>query len=318
MIKDDGIERQIFIVPEHYPQMSLADCLRRLGISLNLRRKIKHYGVVRIDGVICPWHAKVSPKSEIQMEWTIASQITPEDIPLAIIYEDDWLLVVDKPAGMLVHPTSSQPGGTLANAVIYYYRQQRYSHSFHPVQRLDRNTSGLLAIAKLSSIHHLMNKQRLRRQYLAIATGTPHVTEGSIDLPIARHPDSIIIRIVSSNGQDAVTHYRVLQSFPTASLLQLELETGRTHQIRLHLSHIGHPLLGDDLYGGKTDLIARQALHSYFLELHHPITGSVISLSSPLPQDLEQLLKQLESHTAAGASHREKNNSINQEESICR
>ncbi|KYZ77588.1 hypothetical protein AXX12_01845 [Anaerosporomusa subterranea] len=313
MINDEGTEHQTFIVPEHYPQMSLADCLRRLGVSLNLRRKIKHHGVIRIDGVVCPWYAKVSPKSEIEMEWTVASQITPENIPLDIVYEDDWLLIVDKPAGMLVHPTPKQPGGTLANAVVHYYRQLGYTHAFHPVQRLDRNTSGLLTIAKLSSIHHLMNKQRLRRRYLAIATGTPEVAEGIIDLPIARHPDSIIIRIVSSTGQDAITHYRVLQSFPTASLLQLELETGRTHQIRLHLSHIGHPLLGDDLYGGKTDLIARQALHSSFLELQHPITGAVISLSSPLPQDLEQLLKQLDTHVSAVASHREKNNSINQE-----
>jgi 23S rRNA pseudouridine1911/1915/1917 synthase len=315
MINDEGTERQTFIVPEHYPQMPIADCLRRLGLSLNLKRKIKHHGILRIDGVVSPWYVQVGPNSKIQVEWTVASQITPEDIPIDIVYEDEWLLIINKPAGMLVHPTSNHPYGTLANAVIHYYRRLGLTHAFHPIQRLDRNTSGLLAIAKLASIHHSMNKQRLRRLYLAIATGTPDAAKGTITVPIARHPESIITRIVSSDGQEAVTHYRVLQSFPAASLLQLELETGRTHQIRLHLSHIGHPLLGDDLYGGKTDLITRQALHSFFLELHHPITGTVFSLSSPLPQDLELLLKRLSNpHDSAFASPAgEKNSIINQE-----
>lgn len=294
MIYDEGVERQTLIVPDYFPQLSLADCLRRLGVSLSLRRKIKHHGIIKIDGAVCFWHTKVNPKSVIQLEWTVTSQIIPECIPLTIVYEDDWLLIIDKPAGMLVHPTTTQPGGTLANAVVYYYRQSGYSHAFHPVQRLDRNTSGLLTIAKVSSIQHLLNKQRMHRRYLAIVQGTPDVTVGCIHVPIARHPNSIILRIASTSGQEAVTHYRVLQSFPSASLLQLELETGRTHQIRLHLSHIGHPLLGDDLYGGKIDLITRQALHSAFLELQHPITGAVISCSAALPQDLKSLLTQLD------------------------
>ncbi len=293
MIYHEGVERQTFIVPDYFPQLSLSDCLRRLGVSLNLRRKIKQHGVIRINGVVCPWNSLINPKSEIQLEWAVASSIAPENIPLPIVYEDDWLLIIDKPAGMLVHPTTAQAQGTLANAVIYYYRQAGYTHAFHPVQRLDRNTSGLLAIAKLSSIQHVLTKQNLRRRYLAIVDGTPEAASGSIRVPIARHPDSIILRIASPSGQDAVTHYRVLQSFPSASLLQLELETGRTHQIRLHLSHIGHPLLGDDLYGGRTDLIARQALHSALLELQHPVTGSVMNFSAALPPDLDALLKQV-------------------------
>ena len=297
MMKYTSNEHQSFTVPETFPRMWLAECLRRLGISLNLRRKVKHHGVIQVNGVVCPWNAQVDPGATIQIEWNIVSKLEPEDLPLHIAYEDDWLLIVDKPAGFLVHPGPGQRSGTLANAVLHHYRRQGETHAFHPLQRLDRNTSGLLTIAKLSSIQHLMNKHPLKRVYLAIATGTPTLAQGVIDLPIARDPHSIILRIISPTGQEAITHYKVLQSFPSACLLQLELQTGRTHQIRLHLSHIGHPLLGDDLYGGPTDLITRQALHSSSIELQHPITGSKISLSSPLPTDLQRVFRQLSLNT---------------------
>lgn len=298
MIKYHANEHQSFTVPADFPQMWLSKCLIRLGISLNLRRKIKHHGLVRVNGVLCPWNVQVDPGTDIQIEWNISSKLEPEDIPLQIVYEDDWLLIVNKPAGLLVHPGPGQPSGTLANAVLHHYRSQGQSHAFHPVQRLDRNTSGLLVIAKLSSIQHLMNKQLLKRSYLAVVTGTPASTHGVIDFPIARDPNSIILRIVSPEGQKAITHYQVLQSFSNASLLQLELQTGRTHQIRLHLSHIGHPLLGDDLYGGHTNLITRQALHSSSIELLHPISGTMIHLASPLPSDLQQLLHLLSQDTS--------------------
>lgn len=290
MLNYEVQEKQSFFVPPDSPPMKLVDFLRRSGISMTLRRKIKHHGIIEIDGVVSSWDVIVYPNSHIHAYWNIASSIVPEDLPLKIVYEDETLLIIDKPAGMLVHPTPNQPSGTLANAVMNHYLRHGAIRAFHPVQRLDRNTSGLLAIAKLSSVHHTLSRQHLLRRYLAIVEGKPAVPRASINLPIARDPDSIILRRIDSSGQHAITHYQVLHAFKTASLLELELQTGRTHQIRLHLSHLGHPLLGDDLYGGKTDLINRQALHSAFLELTHPVSGTVLRFSSPLPPDLQQLL----------------------------
>ena len=298
MINYSHQETQAFRVPDSFSPLQLSICLRRLGISQNLRRKIKYHGSVEINGTISPWNTLVYPNSIIQVSWNMPGTIMPEDIFVPIIFEDDWLLIVDKPAGMLVHPTTKQPGGTLANAIIHHYRKHGLSHAFHPIQRLDKDTSGLLAIAKLSSVHHAMNKQYLQRQYLAFASGIPAVEKGSISLPIARANDSIILRTVSELGQHALTRFCVLQSFDNACLLQLELDTGRTHQIRVHLAAIGHPLLGDDLYGGSTALIPRQALHSCTLELKHPINGSHLIFTSPLPKDLVELQSCLSGHAS--------------------
>jgi 23S rRNA pseudouridine1911/1915/1917 synthase len=291
MINNECQESQSFEIPSSFSPMPLADCLRRLGVSLTLRRRVKHHGVVHIDGFPAPWNTLVYPNSTIRLEWNIASNITAEDIPLRIVYEDECLLVVDKPAGMLIHPTPYCPGGTLANAVIH---TKGITHAFHPVQRLDKNTSGLLIVAKLSSVHHALNQQHLQRIYMAVAEGNLQPTEGILNFPIARDPNSIILRRVHSSGQPAITQYQVLRSFSSASLLQLQLQTGRTHQIRLHLSHIGHPLLGDDLYGGNTKLIKRQALHSFFLEFRHPNTGVSLSFTSNVPEDIEKLLASLQ------------------------
>lgn len=289
---NESDEQQTFTVPSTYPRLSVSDCLRRLGVSSTLRRRVKYHGRVSINGIDCSWPAFVEPGDTITIAWKTESNLQPEDIPLHIVYEDEWLLVINKPPGMLVHPTTTQSTGTLANAVVHYYRQQYLSHGFHPVQRLDRNTSGLLVIAKLSSIHHQLSHRHLRRIYLAVVEGIPSPATGTIDLPIARHPDSIIVRKVCLSGQSATTHYTVLKSFSGASLLKLELMTGRTHQIRVHMSHIGHPLIGDDLYGGGTALLQRQALHSFSLEFTHPISGKLISLSAALPQDMNILLQQ--------------------------
>ena len=299
MINSERQESQSIEIPESFKPMPLSECLRRLGVSLTLRRRVKHHGIVYIDGMQATWNSTVSPKSSITLVWNIASNIEAEDIPLNIVYEDQWLLVIDKPAGMLIHPTPYCQGGTLANAVMHHFHKKGITHAFHPVQRLDKNTSGLLIVAKLSSVHNTLNKQHLRRVYLAIAEGKITPREGSIDLPITRDPNSIILRRIHASGQSAITHYRVLQSYVTASLLELQLQTGRTHQIRVHLSHLGYPLLGDDLYGGDTSLINRQALHSAFLEFKHPNTGDFLSFNSNLPEDMEQLITRLQSCSAS-------------------
>lgn len=235
----------------------------------------------------------VHPGDTITVNWQQDCTIIPTQLPLTICYEDEYMLILDKPAGMLVHPTTSEHVTTLANAVMHYFHTQQLPYNFHPVHRLDRNTSGLVLIAKLPHIQHLLSYndvKSINRQYLALATGTLKPAEGIIDAPIARHPDSIIQRIVHDSGQHATTCYKVLKNLNNASLIELTLLTGRTHQIRVHLSHIGHPLLGDDLYGGSRELIQRQALHAARLSFPHPVSGNIIDVCSPLPTDLLELV----------------------------
>lgn len=283
-----------FLVPESINPMPIRDFLRRhIGFSLTIWRKIKLSGTLLVNDQPIAITHMVSPGDKVTVHWQQECTIVPTELPLTISYEDDYLLIVDKPAGMLVHPTTSEHLNTLANAIMYYFQRKKLPYNFHPVHRLDRNTSGLVLIAKLPYIQHLLSRNDIKqidRQYLAIATGIIQPTEGIIDAPIARHPDSIIQRMVSPNGQLATTTYKVLSTLNNTTLVKLTLLTGRTHQIRVHLSHIGHPLLGDDLYGGSKDLISRQALHAAKLHFTHPISGEAIHVSSPLPTDLLKLI----------------------------
>jgi len=286
-----------FIVPETITSMPIRDFLRRqIGFSLTLWRKIKSSGTLTVNKHDVGISHIVYPGDIITINWQQACTIIPIKLPLTICYEDDYMLIIDKPAGMLVHPTTLENLTTLANAVIYYFRSMHLPYNFHPVHRLDRNTSGLVLIAKQPHIQHVLSRNNIKdinRQYLALASGTIIPADGTIDAPIARHPDSIIERMVDENGQHAITCYKVLEHLNNASLVELTLLTGRTHQIRVHLSHIGHPLLGDDLYGGSRELIERQALHAAKLSFPHPVSGKIITVSSPLPIDLLQLLKVL-------------------------
>ena len=282
-----------FIVPPTCPSLPIKDFLRRrAGLSLTLWRKIKTGGTLKVNSLPVTIQALVQPGDVITATWPEESAIAAEPLPLSIIYEDEWLLVVDKPPGMLVHPAAGQHSGTLANAIMYHYLQHNYSCGFHPVNRLDRYTSGLVLIAKRPDIQHWLNQNQhyIDFQYLAVVSGIPQPSCGIIDAPIGRKTNSIIEREVRPDGRQAITHYRALASFRQASLLELLLKTGRTHQLRVHLSYIGHPLLGDDLYGGSTDLIGRQALHAASLSLPHPVSRQPLITSSPLPADLNNLL----------------------------
>ena len=191
-----------------------------------------------------------------------------------------------------MHPTTKEAHGTIANAVLGLYAARGTRLDFHPCHRLDRNTTGLLLIAKHPEVQYQMAKQgTLTREYLALIEGALTPPIGTIDAPIARALPSIILRRVSPDGKPACTHYKTEWTNGSHTLLRLQLETGRTHQIRVHLAHLGHPLLGDDLYGGSTERMTRHALHSARLTLTHPRTRENLVVTSPLPEDMARILR---------------------------
>ena len=222
------------------------------------------------------------------------SNIVASNIPLDIIYEDDYLLVINKPANIAIHPSILHFDNSLSNGVKFYFDKLGLKKKIRIVNRLDRNTSGIVVFAKNEYIQECLIKQmktkELKKEYLAIAKGILESKSDTLNFPIARKEGSIIERTVSSDGDSAITHYDVVKEFNNLSLVHIVLETGRTHQIRVHFSYIGHPILGDTLYGSPSELINRQALHSYKLTFIHPVTKKVLSLEAPLPNDIENII----------------------------
>lgn len=220
--------------------------------------------------------------------------IRPVDFPLDILYEDEDLLLINKPAGIAVHPAAlTEETATIAGAAAHYL----HSSCFHAVNRLDRGTTGVMAVAKTGFIHArcmaMLHTDDFRREYRAVCEGIPSPAEGDIDLPIGRAESSLLKRQADHLGQPAHTHYEVLAASQGRALLRLTPTTGRTHQLRVHMAAIGHPLTGDWLYGTEDRaLIARPALHSYHLRMMHPLTGTTIDVTAPLPEDMQRLLKE--------------------------
>ena len=266
--------------------------MRTRGISSGLWKRIKHSGTFAVNGVpAIAARTMLRAGDIVSYELPIVSSVTPEQLPLSIVYEDNDLLVIDKPAGQLVHPTTKEAHGTVANAVLGLYTARGISLDFHPCHRLDRNTSGLLLIAKRPEVQHqIARTHTLERTYLALIEGAITPTSGTIDAPIARALPSIILRHVAPDGKPARTHYETVWTNGEHTLLRLRLETGRTHQIRVHLAHLGYPLLGDDLYGGNTERIPRHALHSTRLTLSQPCTHEVLTITAPLPEDMTEIV----------------------------
>lgn len=222
-----------------------------------------------------------------------SEQIIPNPVPIHIVYEDEDLMVLDKEANQPIHPSINNYDNTLANGLAWYFSQKNEPFVYRCINRLDRDTTGLLIVAKnmlSAAILSEMGKRReIHREYLAIVQGEI-AADGTVDAPIARMADSIIARCVDfTNGETAVTHFKRLCFQNNLSLVSLKLETGRTHQIRVHMKYIGHPLIGDFLYNPDFSLIKRQALHSHKLSFFHPITKEWLSFTSPLPKDMEIL-----------------------------
>lgn len=210
--------------------------------------------------------------------------------PALIAYEDDFLLIIDKPAGMLVHPTVSERGATLYDLVKNYYAGKHLDADIHPVSRLDRNTSGLVIFAKEPVVQFWLSQQQIDKEYLALAVGRIKEKQGIIDAPIARKEGSIIERCVNYEcGKQAKTAYEVLGYYGKNTLVKLRLFTGRTHQIRVHMAYIGHPLVNDNLYG-KPGPQARHALHAYRLAFKHPVSDNFLEITRALPKDLSKML----------------------------
>ncbi|GAB2532882.1 RluA family pseudouridine synthase [Gracilibacillus alcaliphilus] len=229
-----------------------------------------------------------------------SEQLIPKPIQLDIVYEDDDVLVLHKPAYLATMPSPYHPEGTLANGIIHYYEEHDIPYTVHVVTRLDRDTSGLLLVAKHRYSHSLLFQQqqqhKVTRHYQAIVSGHFSNKKGTLNSPIDRVPGSIMQRQVTETGQAAVTHYQVIAELTQVSLLDIHLETGRTHQIRVHMSAEGHPLIGDQMYGGDTERLTRQALHCWQLAFYQPITGEPLSFQLPLPEDMQQAWGNYQGH----------------------
>ncbi|MGN0453082.1 MAG: RluA family pseudouridine synthase [Ruminococcus sp.] len=216
--------------------------------------------------------------------------ITPIKGELDILYEDSSLLIINKPSATPVHPVKSHQTDTLANFVAYKYMNSSADFVFRAVNRLDSDTSGAVIIARDRHTASLMQSIDVKKYYIAVCHGKI-VEKGSVRLPIALSADSKIRREVNPNGKSAVTYFEPIKALNDATVVRLCLETGRTHQIRCHMSHIGHPLLGDDIYGGSLERIGRQALHCFEVSFVHPITAETVSVTAPIPQDMKALIE---------------------------
>ncbi|MGE5473186.1 MAG: RluA family pseudouridine synthase [Ignavibacteriales bacterium] len=266
------------------------------GVSSRLLRKFKNEGKISINKAPASINSFVNPNDHIaiQIDESLGDTI-PENIPIDIVFEDESILVINKPPNMILHPVCSHRAGTLANAVAFHFARNKINTPIRPVIRLDKDTSGIVIFAKNAYIQETIIKQmksgKVEKIYMAFVEGTPEPAAGRISAPISRLPGSIITRQVSHDGEYAATNYKVITEFDGYSLLEIRPETGRTHQIRVHMQYIGHPILGDTLYGLESKLIGRQALHAFRYKFIHPIEKNEVNLTAPLPNDFNSLIK---------------------------
>lgn len=288
-------------VTEELDKVKLRNYLKyHVGLSSRLIKKAAMEKRILVNEEIIKLNYVVKKEDEIKIDLNReeSQNITPQNIPINIIYEDEDIIVVDKEPFMVVHPTKSHKEGTLANGVLYHFKVNGEGCIVRLVSRLDMDTSGLVIIAKNQHSHMNLAKDmennNIDKIYLAVVHGKLSEKSGKIDLPIGKPSFESIKREVMKEGQTSITHYEVLEEYKDASLVKLKLETGRTHQIRVHLSHIGHPIYGDALYGKEeNELIQRQALHAYKLKFLHPKNRNQMNLEASIPKDINDLLKKL-------------------------
>ena len=261
-----------------------------LKMSTGLMNKLKWGDAIRVNGLPQRTNYPVKPGDVITVRLEEETPEYPaEDGPLTVLYEDDHILVVDKPAGMLIHPSRARNTGTLANYVAGYYRKTGQRSAFHPMTRLDRDTFGIVLLAKNAHVHSLLQLCDVKKTYHALVFGGPAAESGTIDAPIARRPLPSLLRCVAPEGKESLTEYRVLARFDGYSKLSLEPVTGRTHQLRVHCAHMGFPILGDPQYGSpdSQDFSAgmgmpHQMLCAKALDFIHPMTGEPLHLESQM------------------------------------
>ena len=265
-----------------------------LQISSRLLYKLIKMQKILLNNKICDTRSMTNAGDIITIDLNYEednSNIVPTQMNLDIVFEDDWLLIINKPAGIAIHPSILHYSDSLCNGIRFYFDKIGLKKKVRPVNRLDLNTSGLVVFAKCEYIQEClisqMKNNEFKKEYLAVCNGIFEKKSGTINLPIARKENSIIERCISENGQPSTTHYEVIKEFNCYSLVKCILETGRTHQIRVHMAAIGHPLIGDDLYGSISDLIDRQALHCYNLQFIHPVNNNVLNFYGELPIDFK-------------------------------
>lgn len=267
-------------------------------ISNRLLIKLKKENRIFLNGKPVYITEKISQGDLLKIDMNFietSNNIVPTEMDLDIVFEDDYLLIINKPASIPVHPSCNYYENSLSNGVKFYFNKINLQKKIRPVNRLDKDTSGLVIFAKHEYIQETLIKQMksgvFKKEYIALLVGNLDKISGTINVPIARKTDSIMEREVSENGETAISHYKLIKNFENYCEVQYTLETGRTHQLRVHSKYIGHPILGDTLYGEKSNLISRQALHAYRVTFLHPITKEIITFEAKLPKDINSLIK---------------------------
>lgn len=288
-----------YIIDEAGDGLRIEQYLRRKGYSGQNLAEIKRMPKsVLVNGEHYYMKQKLNTGDHLSIhicETKCSEKIPPVQIPLDIVYEDEDIIVINKPAGMPIHPSLNNYTNSMANALAWYYQEQGKPFIFRCCNRLDRDTSGLTVVAKHlvsgNILSDMVRRRDIHREYLAIVRGHVSPEAGTINAPLARKPGTIIERTVDwEQGETAITHYRLVEERNGHSLVSLRLETGRTHQIRIHMKYLGYPLIGDYLYNPDMEYIGRQALHSHRLSFTHPITGKPMEFTAPLPKDMEKVL----------------------------
>ena len=271
-----------------------------MGVSRRMIQRLTRSEGIRVNRHSAFLGRKLHPGDVVRVRMAAPEEpgLEPEEMPLDVIHEDADVLVLNKPPHVFVHPTAPDQHGTLAHGIAHHWRAAGVHAKVRPVHRLDRDTSGLLFVAKTAFAHQHLDRQlrerTLRRTYLAFVRGAMQGDEGTVDAPIGRHRANPNLRMVRPDGEPAITHWRVVERLRDATLVEVELETGRTHQIRVHMAHLGHPVLGDRQYAPADRSPARrQALHAWRISFAHPTTGERMELEAPLPPDLASLRERL-------------------------